>query len=63
MVGEVGLTGEIRPISSAERLVKEAEKLGFKNVIIPERNLDKIKTNNIKVIGIRHLMEVINKIF
>ncbi|ACD53452.1 DNA repair protein RadA [Clostridium botulinum] len=63
IVGEVGLTGEIRPISSAERLVKEAEKLGFKNVIIPARNLDKIKTEDIKVIGIRYLIEAINKIF
>ncbi|AOR22376.1 DNA repair protein RadA [Clostridium taeniosporum] len=63
MVGEVGLTGEIRPISSAERLVKEAEKLGFSNVIIPERNLDKVKKEHINVIGIRHLIEAVNKIF
>ncbi|MBW6410352.1 DNA repair protein RadA [Clostridium weizhouense] len=63
IVGEVGLTGEIRPISSTERLVKEAEKLGFRNVIIPERNKEKVKTDSINVIGVGHLKEVISKIF
>ncbi|AOZ93329.1 DNA repair protein RadA [Paenibacillus crassostreae] len=37
--GEVGLTGEVRGVSRAEQRVKEAEKLGFKRVILPEKSL------------------------
>ncbi|MED4128968.1 MULTISPECIES: DNA repair protein RadA [Shouchella] len=38
-IGEVGLTGEIRRVSRIEQRVNEALKLGFKRVIIPEKNL------------------------
>ncbi|MBD8070980.1 DNA repair protein RadA [Bacillus sp. PS06] len=38
-VGEVGLTGEVRRVSRIEQRVQEAAKLGFKRVIIPERNI------------------------
>lgn len=37
--GEVGLTGEVRGISRVEQRVKEAEKLGFKRMILPEKSL------------------------
>jgi DNA repair protein RadA/Sms len=37
--GEVGLTGEVRAVSRAEQRVKEAAKLGFKRVIMPERSM------------------------
>lgn len=39
VIGEVGLTGEIRRVSRIEQRVQEAAKLGFKRVILPERNL------------------------
>lgn len=35
--GEIGLTGEVRAVSRAEQRVKEAAKLGFKRVILPEK--------------------------
>lgn len=38
-IGEVGLTGEIRRVSRIDQRVNEAAKLGFKRVIIPEKNL------------------------
>ncbi len=63
VIGEVGLTGEIRPINAAERIVKEAEKMGFENILIPQRNKDKIKSKNISVIGISNISEAINKLF
>lgn len=63
LVGEVGLTGEIRPISACERIVNEAEKMGFKNVIIPDRNKDKIEAKTLNIHGVRNLREAINKIF
>ncbi|MGG4551679.1 DNA repair protein RadA [Paenibacillus humicus] len=37
--GEVGLTGEVRAVSRAEQRVKEAAKLGFKRVILPEKSM------------------------
>lgn len=35
-IGEVGLTGEIRPVAQLQRRINEAEKLGFKQIIIPQ---------------------------
>ena len=63
VVGEVGLTGEIRPITSAERLVNEAEKMGFENIIIPWRNKDKLMGKNANKIGVNNIREAIKKIF
>lgn len=63
IVGEVGLTGEIRPVNSIDRLVKEAEKMGFEKVILPNRNKEKIKGHKINLIGVNNLIEAINKLF
>ena len=63
IIGEVGLTGEIRPVGAAERISKEAEKLGFSNVIIPFRNKEKINMQSINIIGVNNLREAINKVF
>lgn len=38
IIGEVGLTGEVRRVSRIEQRVREAEKLGFKRVILPNNN-------------------------
>ncbi len=38
MCGEVGLSGEVRPVNRIEQRVAEAEKLGFQNIIIPKYN-------------------------
>ena len=46
IIGEVGLTGEIRRISLIEKRVKEAERLGFKTCIIPESNKKDLKDKN-----------------
>ena len=63
IIGEVGLTGEIRPINSIDRLVNEAEKMGFEYAIIPFRNKDRISNESIKVIGVSNLREAIGKVF
>ncbi|MEG1003801.1 MAG: DNA repair protein RadA [Clostridium sp.] len=63
VIGEVGLTGEIRPISSVDRLVNEAEKMGFENAIIPARNREKVVNKSINIIGINNIREAISKIF
>lgn len=49
MAGEVGLSGEIRPIARIEQRISEAEKLGFQKIIIPNYNEKLYKTNNFKI--------------
>lgn len=63
IVGEIGLTGEVRPISHCEKIVNEASKLGFNNIIIPERNQKKINNKDINIIGTDSLKDVLSKIF
>lgn len=63
VVGEVGLTGEIRPITSIDRLVNEAEKMGFENTIIPSRNRDKVNNKTINIMCVSNIKEAISKIF
>lgn len=61
--GEIGLTGEVRPIAMCERLVNEAVKMGFENIVIPARNKDKLQVKGGNIIGTSSLREVISKVF
>lgn len=63
VVGEVGLTGEVRPVSYSDRIVNEGSKMGFTNIIVPERNKAKIQNKGLNVIGVSTLREAINRIF
>ncbi len=54
MSGEVGLSGEIRPITRIEQRILEAEKLGFSSMLIPKNNLKGFDTSRLKI----KLMEV-----
>ncbi len=59
--GEVGLSGEIRGVTNAERRVQEAEKLGFKRCIIPEVNLKGVDNKTgLKIFGVKSILELIN---
>ena len=63
ILGEVGLTGEVRRISLIEKRIKEAEKLGFKTCIIPESNKKDLKDNyKLDIIGIKDVNEAMKKI-
>ena len=58
IIGEIGLTGEVRPVNFIEKRIKEAEKLGFKKCIIPESNKKLLKDNyKIDIIGVRNINE------
>ena len=63
VVGEVGLTGEIRPISNCDRILNEAEKMGFSNAVVPYRSLEKLKGSKLNLIGVKTVREAIGKIF
>ena len=56
VIGEIGLTGEIRRVSRIDQRVNEAAKLGFKRVIIPEKNIGGWTIpKGIEVIGVSKL--------
>lgn len=51
-LGEIGLTGEIRPISKIVKRIKEAQKIGFKQFVIPEGNRDQLESlNNVQLVS------------
>ena len=49
MAGEVGLSGEVRPIARIEQRIAEAEKLGFSHIIIPRYNMQSLNTKKFKI--------------
>lgn len=58
--GEVGLTGEVRAVSRAEQRVKEAAKLGFKRVILPEKSMKGWKgPQGIELIGVNTVADAL----
>ncbi|MGG1290076.1 DNA repair protein RadA [Bacillus smithii] len=60
IIGEVGLTGEVRRVTRIEQRVREAEKLGFSRVIIPAHNLGGWNTpGKIEVIGVSTVEEAL----
>lgn len=63
IMGEVGLTGEVRRINLIEKRLKEAEKLGFKKCIIPESNKKVLKENyKLDIIGVQSINDAVKKI-
>ncbi|WP_311438780.1 DNA repair protein RadA [Hallella colorans] len=49
MCGEVGLSGEVRPVSRVEQRITEAEKLGFTHIILPSYNMKSLSRKNFKI--------------
>ena len=63
--GEVGLTGEVRGVSYAEKRVNECAKMGFKRVILPAKNLkscEKLK-GKIELVPVSYVSQMIKKLF
>jgi DNA repair protein RadA/Sms len=64
--GEVGLTGEIRPVNRIETRIKEAARLGFKKIFVSRYNLqglDLKSEKSIEVIGVGRVDEVLQALF
>ncbi len=60
--GEIGLAGEIRSVSQAEKRINEASRLGFKKCILPYYNLKNLSKDNfgdIELIGVRSIREAV----
>ena len=63
IIGEVGLTGEVRRVNMIEKRIKEAEKLGFKKCIIPESNKKLLKDKfKLDIIGVKDVQEALRKV-
>lgn len=61
IIGEIGLSGEIRPVNNIEKRIKEAQKLGFKKVIIPDSNSKfEEKIEEIEIIRVKRLIDAIS---
>ena len=65
MCGEVGLSGEVRPVARIEQRISEAEKLGFNHLIIPKYNLSGLsrKKFNIELVPVRKVEEALRALF
>ena len=63
IIGEVGLTGEVRAVNLIDKRLKEAEKLGFKTCIIPESNKKLLKENyKLDIIGVRNVSDAMKAV-
>lgn len=64
IIGEVGLTGEVRRVSRIEQRVQEAAKLGFKRAIIPMSNIGGWDfPEGIRVVGVETVNDALKEIF
>ena len=65
MAGEVGLSGEVRPVARIEQRISEAEKLGFQHIIIPKYNLSGLdrKKFKIELVPVRKVEEALRALF
>jgi DNA repair protein RadA/Sms len=65
MAGEVGLSGEVRPVNRIEQRIAEAEKLGFTDMIIPKYNLQSLdrKKYHIALHPVRKVEEALRELF
>lgn len=65
VTGEVGLSGEIRPVSRIEQRIAEAQKLGFQRILIPSFNLKGInpKQFKIEIVPVRRVAEAVRELF
>lgn len=60
--GEIGLSGEIRPVPSGQERIKEAAKHGFKRAIVPKGNAPKGSINGMSIIAVDRLESALSNI-
>ena len=64
-LGEVGLTGDLRPVRNAEKIIKEAGRMGFKNILLPRSQASRLISEkeklgtDIKITPVKNLTEAI----
>ena len=66
LTGEVGLSGEVRPVSRIEQRLMEAERIGFRAMILPEGNLASLPEDparKIRLVGVKTVEEAFRILF
>ena len=65
MAGEVGLSGEIRPVSRIEQRIAEAQRLGFSCILIPHHNAQSLSPTSykIEIVPVRRVAEAVRELF
>ena len=64
VLGEVGLTGEVRAIGQVDARVAEAKKMGFKRCLVPDSNLKRIPDiDGVEISGIKKVSEAVDTLF
>ena len=65
MCGEVGLSGEIRPVARLEQRIAEAEKLGFRRMLVPAQGIKGIDKKRLKLnlVPVRRVAEAVRELF
>ena len=61
IIGEIGLSGEIRAVNHIEKRINEAQKLGFKRIIIPDSNDVQEEFKDIKIVKVKKILEAITR--
>ena len=61
IVGEIGLSGEIRAVNHIEKRITEAQKLGFKRIIIPEANDVSEDIKGVEILKVKRIIEAITR--
>jgi DNA repair protein RadA/Sms len=61
VIGELGLSGELRYVPNLEKRIKEAEKLGFKKAICPKGKIA-LKSSKLEIVQVKTLSEAISKL-
>lgn len=61
-IGEISLTGEIRPVANAEKMIKEGIKMGFESVMISNRNIKKLHVDSANLLGVDTLRDAVQDI-
>ncbi|MBO4614570.1 MAG: DNA repair protein RadA [Bacteroidales bacterium] len=62
-IGEIGLSGQIKPVSFIEKRVAEASRLGFSTIFIPASQKSEIKTEKSKVIAVADVRDFATRLF
>jgi DNA repair protein RadA/Sms len=64
LLGEVGLTGEVRAIGRTDIRVAEASKLGFRRCLLPQSNVERLPAvQSCEMIGVKSLQDVLSVLF
>ena len=68
-IGEIGLTGDLRPVQNAEKIVREAVRMGFRQILLPASQADTIRdalqgkgtVADVKITGVRRLTDILHR--